>query len=161
MKQKWILILLVLITAGALASDLPIDIEAIRRQGEEQQEALTVQWQIDLFSETSDALSREITERREREAAEILHSLFTEPYALYIADHNEALKKSAIEARLFSEPIQTRTLTQSAEEISTPLWVILTVLVGAAALGIAIATVAKAKRKELAANVHYDYSQDA
>jgi len=149
------LILLLLLAPVTFAADLPIDIETIRRHGEEQQGALTTRWNVDLFSETADATAEAIAMRRERELAEITQSLFAQPHAIYTTNPYEMTLSDAIEAQLFSTPMQIRPIAETAEEYpDLPLWTIVSVLAGAAGLGLLITIKLNAKRKGRAANVH-------
>jgi len=149
------LILLFLLAPVTIAADLPIDIEVIRRQGEEQQGALTVRWGVDLFSETADATAEAIAIRQERELAEIKSILFTQPYTIYVTNPYEMTLNDAVEAQLFSAPMQVRPIIETVEEeAGIPTWVMITVLVGAAGLGLLIALKLNAKRKGRAVNVH-------
>jgi len=156
-KRTMILILLLLLTPVAFAADLPIDIETIRRQGEEQQGALTARWHVDLFSESADATTEAIARRQERELAEIEQSLFTQPHAVYATNPYEMILNDAIEAQLFSTPMQIRPFTETEEETGIPLWVMISVLAGAAGLGLLITIKVNAKRKGRAVNVHHHH----
>jgi len=145
------LLLLVALSGTALASDLPIDIDAIGRQHEERQYALTVLWGIDLFSDASDARveARAVRQERELEAAREL--VFQEVQVLEDLDPHETLYLAATENNmLFAEPIRLRTITVVDEEQDISLWLIVPIVIICAGLGILMALRAKvkAKRKE-------------
>ena len=137
MKQKGllVLILIILITPVTLAVDLPIDTETITRQDDEQRGVITARWRIDLFSETSDALNKELAERRVQAYIESKQSLFTEPHIFSIPDPHEAVMHYATEARLFSEPMQRHPFPSREAEPGIPLWAVILVLAVALGLG--------------------------
>jgi hypothetical protein len=157
MKQKGLLILiLIVITAPvSLAVDLPIDIETITRQDDEQRGVLTVRWRVDLFSETSDALNKALADRRKQEYITSKQSLFTEPQIFIIPDPHETVLHYATEARLFSEPIQRHPFIPKEAESGIPLWVVFLVLACALGVGTTIALYTNARRKEYTKNVHH------
>ena len=130
-----------------VAIDLPIDVEAIRRQGEEQQDAVTVRWQLDMFSETSDALSELLLEQRERRAMELESSMFPQPHIYQASDPNESVLSTSVEKELFSEPLQVRRTSSSGADTGISLWVIIPVLAASAMLGLLIALRTKTKSK--------------
>jgi len=152
-----IFIALLILPHAALGADLPIDIDAFGRQDEEQQDALTVRYSFDLFSETSATQNEAIAARRELAQAEAERSIFTEPHAVDIVDPNEMLLQAAIENQIFSEPMQSRRFTQVEEDEDIPLWVMIPVLVGAAGLGLIIAIRRTSKKKERETNVHHNH----
>jgi len=141
-------VLLTMLGGTALANDLPIDIDAIGRHGEEQRGALTVRSGIDLFSEESEARVEAKAERQARTLEEAQTLLFQEDYTFTRADTNEVLSATAIENEmLFAEPIQVRTLTTVEDAPEMSLWLMVPVAVACAGLGLLIALRTKSKRK--------------
>ena len=150
MKKAITLLILTIILlqapVAAQAADLPIDIEAVGREGEVQRDVLTAWRDIDLFSETSEERSAAIIEEQARRRAEIIDSLFTEPHTVYIADPHEALFAAAVENQMFSEPFQRRSPAPVEEDTEISLWIMVPITIGAASLGLIIA-MARASRK--------------
>jgi len=158
---SFILIVLLLITLGgmAIASDLPIDIDAIGRQGEEQRYALTARWGIDLFTETADAQLEANAENQAREFEKIEALLFQEEQTLDRVNPIDTLRTAAEENDLlFLEPVQMRTvITVVEEDQGISLWITIPVIIVCAALGLFIAIRAKVKsaqREEQKDNVY-------
>ncbi|MCL2425844.1 MAG: hypothetical protein FWD05_05860 [Oscillospiraceae bacterium] len=144
-----VILLLVIFSSTTLATDLPIDIDAIGRQNEERQDALTVLWGVDLFSETSDARVKARVARQEREFEAAKELLFQDVQILTTTDPHEALYAAATENNmLFATPIRVRTITVVEEDQGISLWITVPVIIICAGLGLLIALRAKAKRKE-------------
>jgi len=150
---KIVLIILVLMPL-TLAVDLPIDIETLTRQDDEQRGSLTVRWRIDLFSESSDMLKEAIANQREQNYLDAKSSLFTEPHIFTIHDIDETLLTLSTEAHLFSEPMQRRQFVNGQEETSLSPVIIIIVFTIAIVSGLIFAFNKKANRKERTANVH-------
>jgi len=145
------ILLLIALSGTALASDLPIDIDAIGRQDEERQYALTVLWGIDLFSDASDARVEARAARQERELEAARGVVFQEVQILENIDPHETLYVAATENdMLFAEPIRVRTITTVEEDQVISLWLIVPIVIICTGLGLLMAVRAKlkAKRKE-------------
>ncbi|MCL2820418.1 MAG: hypothetical protein FWD38_06255 [Oscillospiraceae bacterium] len=161
MQKKKILILvfsILLLTAfgaTAIAIDLPIDIGAIRRQREERQDALSVRWGIDLFSENSDARIETGKKRQEHKIERAKKLIFQEEHTFIKTDPNVALFKAAENNEmLFIQPVQVRTIMSVEEDSEISMWIIIPVIVTCAGIGFLIALRRKARRKEKNKSVH-------
>jgi len=144
-----VLILLSVFMFPSSATDLPIDIDAIPDSGIERQDAITAIHGVDLFSETSTAVSAALIAQQERRLLELKESLFTQPYELIIPDQYETLLQAAIDARLFETPFRSRRYVPSEEaEAGIPMWIIIPFLVLSVGLGLFIAIYTRAKRME-------------
>jgi len=146
-----------LISITAYAADLPIDITAIGRHGQEQQDAISVRRGIDLFSETSAERNQLIAERRAQEREEIINSMFTETREIYISDPFDLILQSAIDFQMFSAPFTERSFPLPEEEPGLSLWLLVPIFVVATGIGLFIAIRTSAKRKEREGNVYNNY----
>jgi len=137
------------LAADSTSTDLPIDIDAIGRHGEEQRGVLTVRWDIDIFSETSDAQIESNTERQALELYELKVQLFQEAHTLTRTDPNEVLLEAATENELlFAEPVQFLSFTVPEDDPGISIWIIIPVIAACAGLGLLIALRAKFKRNK-------------
>ena len=143
-----VLVSLSIFSFSSLATDLPIDIDAISDHGAERQDAITTRHGVDLFSPTSDAVNEALLERQNRQIMESKQSVFTQPHELIISDQSETLLQSAIEARLFETPFQSRRYVAAEQaETGISLVVVIPVLALSAGLGLIIAMYTRTKRK--------------
>jgi len=157
LKVAAILILLLITQSTAQAEDVPVDIDAIRRRGMQQQGVIVMRQGIYLFNEKSEIQLEAHAARQERRREEAEQILFDELHILTISDPYEALRNAALENNIFERPMQTRVLTHVEEREEMPLWGIVITLVGAACLGLIIAIWIKNQKKERKSNVYHNH----
>ena len=144
---------LVLVVQPAVAEDLPIDIDEIGRQGARRVEVIALHRDIDLFNEASDLQLEAYAARRVRTHEEAKQDIFDRTHVLSVPDPIETLRNAAIENNLFAEPMRSRTFTPS-EDTEMPMWIVITILTGAAVVGLLIAIAIRNKKGEGKRDVH-------
>ena len=138
--------LLLLLSITASATDLPIDIDAVRQQ-EGYDDAITARFDVELFSPEAQEVSDAIAEKAQGERATAASNLFRGTYPRQAETANEQITAAADELALLSQPqnYSGQSSQSSAEELS--IWVILLVAVACIGGGYALARVLMRRKK--------------
>jgi len=159
MRKQIVVLLLALLllpwATAALASDLPIDIEAIGEMGAGGREAVTVGWGVDLFSERAAEINAALLEQLRQRQETAVSGLFGVPTGEPDLGVTEQVVRAADESALFASPMQFGRAGPAVEEATEiPTWVFIVVLAAAAVLGFLFAR-AMIERKEQKADVSH------
>ena len=145
--------LFALFAVTAQAQELPIDIDIIRRQHGPQGSAIANYFDIDIFNERSDRLSLALAEVNRLERQAMRNSLFVSVAEYEEEDIETQIMALAAENALFAQPQDFSGFAGFAEEDTIPLWIIILVIAGFSAGGLALAFGLRA-RKRRRADVH-------
>jgi len=153
MKKALALIIVIIFSLPLLAlpthaTDLPIDPEHIGQQDNTAQDAITARRRVDLFSENAHDVSNAVADQREQARNQARDGLFGEPSEQVDIDVSYETLRAAENARLFNNPAQFGTNSQTEDTSAIPLWVTIATLVATGGVGLSLAIWSKNRRKE-------------
>lgn len=156
MKKKMLLVIMFIMALSPIgiiyAVDLPIDINAIGREGE-QTTAFTQRIGADLFTEDAQRINEVFARRIEQRQKSYVY-LFEDIFYHYMPDMQEQILNAAINFALFDQPLNISSFgTTEAEEL-LPDWLIALVLAICGIIGIMLAFAIRVRKRRVAANVH-------
>jgi len=159
MRKKLVVLLLGILllpwAVFAMATDLPIDIDAIGEMGDEGRDAVTPRFGVDLFSETADEVNTALEEQFEARREASVSGLFSIPTGEPMLGLEEQIIRTADESALFASPMRFgRAGPAVTETAEIPTWVSIVVLAICAVGGFLLAR-AMMQRKGRDSDVSY------
>ena len=135
------------------AADLPIDIDAIRRQPTTDIQ-LPGQFRTNLFTDDSRILT-DAVEEQNRLRQESASELFSEARALYYpVDSRDRLAQTVESMALFSTPTDFSHVSMPSQEDEIPTWLIVIIIAAASFVGFLLAMIVRSKKKSGEGDVH-------
>ena len=148
-------IIMLSFSASVYATDLPIDISIIRRQGEQSIPINQIAPRVgaDLFTadaqRINEALANQVSERQEK----VSYLFETVPY-YYEPDVTAQIQNSAESLALFANPTSHTNFRMVQQEETLSNWTIAIVLAVCTSLGFILALMSRARKRRIQADVH-------
>ena len=145
-----IFIVFILFCITAYATDLPINIHDIGRQGDGNNSTMS-RFGVHLFTDDAKKINEAMADnvRRRQETAIYLFEHLSADNAI---EPYEQIVNASVQSALFTEPVNFSRITIPSDTASIPSWLIITILLGCAAGGFLWALLSK--KKEQTKGVH-------
>ena len=146
------LVIILFISTSVSATDLPIDINAIGRQG---QSTGSVMPRIGANLFTDDARRvNEVFAERIRSRQETSRYLFAVVPRNYIPDPHVQLTNIAAELSLFAVPVNFNNFTALEEPEPLPIWITVSIFLACIIAGFVLALMSRARKRRRMRGVH-------